>query len=96
MADIEVTRNEQESRFEAHRDGQFVGYISYEKGNGVINLPHTLVFPEYEGQGVGSKLVQQSLDLIREMDGDMKVTPTCPFIDVWMKRHKDYEDLRAS
>lgn len=94
MADIEVTRNEEESRFEAHGGGQLLGYISYEVEDGVIDLPHTLVFPEYEGQGVGSALVRQSLDLIRDMD-DMKVIPTCPFIDIWIRRHKDYQDLLA-
>jgi predicted GNAT family acetyltransferase len=95
VVDIEVTRNEEESRFEAHGGGQLLGYISYEKGNGVINLPHTLVFPEYEGQGVGSALVRQSLDMIREMD-NVKVIPSCPFIDVWIRRHKEYHDLLAN
>jgi len=95
VADIEVTRNEEESRFEAYRDGELVGYISYEMGNGVINLPHTLVFPEYEGQGVGSALVRQSLDMIREMD-NVNVIPSCPFIDVWIRRHSEYHDILAS
>lgn len=95
MADIEVSRNEEESRFEAHGGGQLMGYISYEEGDGVIDLPHTLVYPEFEGQGIGSALVRQSLDMIRDMD-NMKVIPSCPFIDIWIRRHKDYHDLLAS
>lgn len=94
MKDIQVSRNDEDSRFEAHGGGQLLGYIDYYITNGVITLPHTLVFPEYEGQGVGSALARQSLDMIRET-GELKVNPACPFIDVWIRRHKDYQDLLA-
>ena len=95
MAEVTVSRNEADSRFEAHGGGQLLGYIDYEVSDGVMDMPHTKVFPEFEGQGVASKLVQQSLDMVREQ-GDLKVTPTCPFIDVWIKRHKEYQDLLAN
>ena len=94
MSDIEVTRSEADSRFEAHGGGQLLGFIDYTITDDVIDLPHTKVFPEFEGQGVGSALVRQTLDQIREI-GDLKVKPTCPFIDIWIKRHKDYHDLLA-
>ncbi|MCO5214786.1 MAG: N-acetyltransferase [Thermomicrobiales bacterium] len=94
MSDIEVTRSEADSRFEAHGGGQLLGFIDYTITDDVIDLPHTKVFPEFEGQGVGSALVRQTLDQIREI-GDLKVKPTCPFIEIWIKRHKDYHDLLA-
>ena len=95
MSEVTVSRNEEESRFEAYGGGQLLGYIDYEIDGNVIDLPHTLVFPEFEGQGVGSALTKQTLDMIREMEGDLKVKPTCPFIDVYIKRHKKYQDLLA-
>lgn len=95
MSDIQVTMNGEESRFEAHREGELLGFIDYAIADGVMDMPHTKVFPEYEGQGVGSALVKQSLDLVRGLDGGFKVKPTCPFIDVYIKRHPEYEDLRA-
>ena len=95
MNDITVTRNDEKSRFEAFSGATFLGYIDYRINGNVIDMPHTLVFPEFEGQGVGSALARQSLDIVREMEGDMRVTPTCPFIDVWIKRHPDYQDLLA-
>lgn len=94
MSDIEVTRSEADSRFEAYGGGQLLGFIDYTITDDVIELPHTQVFPEFEGQGVGSALVRQTLDQIREI-GDLKVKPTCPFVDIWIKRHKDYHDLLA-
>lgn len=95
MNDITVTRNEADSRFEAHAAGILLGYIDYTIHRNVMDMPLAFVFPEFEGQGVASKLVQRSLDMVRELDANMRVTPTCPFIDTWMKRHPEYEDLRA-
>lgn len=95
MNDITVSRNEEESRFEAFASGALLGYIDYTVDGKVMDLPHTLVFPEYEGQGVASKLTRQALDMIRAMDDEMRVTPTCPFISVWIKRHSEYEDMLA-
>lgn len=95
MAEVTVSKNEADSRFEAFGGGQLLGYIDYGIKDGVMDLPHTKVFPEFEAQGIGSKLVQQSLDMIRE-EGGIKVKPTCPFIDIWIRRHKDYQDLVAS
>lgn len=95
MQDITVSRNEEDSRFEAHGGGQLLGYIDYKVDGKVTDLPHTLVFPEFEGQGVASTLTRQSLDMIREMDPEMRVIPTCPYIDVWIKRHAEYADMLA-
>lgn len=95
MSEITVSRNEADSRFEAFGGGQLLGYIEYTVDGNVMDLPHTLVLPEFEGQGVGSTLVRQTLDMIRAIDSDVRVTPTCPFIDVWIKRHKEYEDMLA-
>lgn len=95
MNDITVSRNEEESRFEAFGAGAFLGFIDYSIDGKVMDLPHTKVFPEYEGQGVGTALVRQTLDMIRASDAEMRVMPTCPFIDIWIKRHADYHDLRA-
>lgn len=95
MNDVTVSRNEEESRFEAFAGGALLGYIDYTVDGKVTDLPHTLVFPEYEGQGVASQLTKQSLDMIRAMDDVMRVTPTCPFIAVWIKRHADYHEMLA-
>src|SRR5690554_6759126 len=95
MSDITVSRNEEESRFEAFGSGALLGYIDYTIDGKKMDLPHTLVFPEFEGQGVGSALVRQTLDMIRTMDDTMRVVPTCPFIDVWIRRHPEYQDVLA-
>lgn len=95
MNEITVSRNDEASRFEAFGAGALLGYIDYAIEGDVMDMPHTKVFPEFEGQGVGSALVRQSLDIVREIDSELRVTPTCPFIAVWIKRHPEYENLLA-
>lgn len=95
MNEITVSRNEEDSRFEAFGAGHLIGYIDYTTDGKVVDLPHTLVFPEFEGQGVGSELARQTLDMIRQIDSDIRVTPTCPFIAKWIERHPDYQDMLA-
>jgi len=46
----------------------------------------------FEGQGVGSALVRQSLDQLAEREG-MRVTASCPFVRAWMRKHPEYLEL---
>jgi predicted GNAT family acetyltransferase len=92
MADVEVRDNPGQSRFEAYVDGKLAGTSSYVVGHGTLNFVHTEVDDAFEGQGVGSSLVRQSLDQLRERGG-VRVTASCPFVRQWLRRHPDYRDI---
>ena len=91
-ADVEVRDNPEHRRFEAHVDGALAGFSAYDLTDGGITILHTEVDDAFEGQGVGSALARQMLDLIRA-DGELKVTVLCPFVNAWLRRHPDYQDL---
>ncbi len=80
------------NRFELALEGG-TAFVTYHREPGVITLLHAQVPPELEGRGHGSALVKGALDLIRAEGG--KVHPRCPFVDVYMRRHREYDDLRA-
>ncbi|SER77559.1 hypothetical protein SAMN05443377_11019 [Propionibacterium cyclohexanicum] len=94
MSEPDVTKNEQESRYEARIDGQLAGFLQYRSAGDAIELPHTEVDPQFGGQGVGSALVRYGLDEIRAQ-GEHKIIPTCPFVKGWLDKHPDYQDLEA-
>ena len=48
MADIEIRKDEQRSRYEAVVDGQVAGYAEYRDRGEAIQLPHTVVEDERE------------------------------------------------
>lgn len=91
-AEVEVRDNPEKRQFDAYVDGNLAGFSAYELTDGGIMIMHTEVDDAYEGQGVGSAMVRQMLDLIRA-DGELKVTVLCPFVNAWIRRHPDYQDL---
>ncbi len=92
MADVQVTDNPAESRYEARVDGELAGFAAYQLADDLIMFTHTEVDDAFEGQGVGGALARGALDAVRA-DGTRQVLPRCPFIRGWIERHPDYQDL---
>lgn len=57
----------------------------YEIENGVYNIDHTFVDDSLRGQGVGSKLVQEAVNTIREKGAQIQAT--CPFASKWLEEN---------
>ena len=89
----DIQDNEARHRYEL-TVGNDTAFVTYRRKPGMITFIHTEVPPAFEGQGVGSRLARHVLDAARR-DG-LKVEPMCPFISAWMKKHPEYEDLRAA
>ena len=85
-----VIHDEKVNRFEVFESGQ-IAYIQYEEKDGVLDLMHTIVPKQLEGQGVGSALAVYALDYAREEH--LKVRPTCSFIASFIQKHPEYQNL---
>ena len=92
MADVVVTHRPEQSRYEARVGDTLAGFAQYQLTTELIVFTHTEVDDAFEGQGVGSALVQEALDDVRA-EGSHKVLPLCPFVKGWISRHRDYVDL---
>ncbi len=93
MAELEVTDVPDQQRYEARRDGELVGWLTYTHAGRRIVLSHTEVPAAHEGEGVASTLVLEVLDGIRDADEPMEVVPVCPFVAQWLLRHPEYAPL---
>ena len=69
------------------------GYVEYEMAGDVMTITHTIVPPAIGGRGIAGALVKAALDHAR--NEGWKVVPQCSYADEWMRRHPDYEGLRA-
>ena len=58
----------------------------YEIESGVFNIDHTFVDNSLRGQGIGSQLVKEAVNTIREKGA--KVKATCPFASKWLEEHQ--------
>ena len=54
----------------------------YEIENGVYNIDHTFVDDSLRGQGIGSKLVAEAVNTIKEKGAEVQAT--CPFASKWI------------
>jgi uncharacterized protein len=89
--DVLVKDAPDRSRYEVFADGRLAGFTRYRLSHGHISFDHTEIDDEFEGQGLGSKLVSKALDDAR--DRGLAVLPFCPFVNSYIKRHREYADL---
>ncbi|MEQ6166189.1 MULTISPECIES: GNAT family N-acetyltransferase [unclassified Ekhidna] len=94
LASLKTENNTEEQRFMLQLHDS-VAFIDYKIGkSGAVYLIHTEVPDEMEGQGVGHKLVRESLEIIEK--DDLKIIPLCPFVKSFIQNHlSDYEHLLA-
>lgn len=94
MADekqIVVTDATERNRFVATVDGEPAGFLVYRLRPGLLALIHTEVDERFEGHGVGSRLARFALEQARAKG--LEVLPFCPFVNEWMRRHPEFNDL---
>jgi predicted GNAT family acetyltransferase len=86
-----VRKNTQSHRFELPLDGGEIAFVDYRETDGIVELTHTEVPDQFEGQGVGRKLVQGTLTMLQQENS--KVVPTCAFVSAFIQRHPEYNSL---
>ncbi len=94
LASLKTQKNIDKNRFELVLDDT-TAFIDYKMGKrGSMYIIHTEVPDEMEGQGVGHKLVRESLEIIEKEN--IKIIPLCPFVRSFIKNHEeDYQQLLA-
>ena len=94
MSDIEIVHVPERSRYEIHVDGKVAGITRAKEGDdGVLLFSHTEVDDAYEGQGLASKLVTGALDDVRRRG--RKIEVTCEYVEGFLEKHPEYQDLVA-
>ncbi|CAL65402.1 GNAT family N-acetyltransferase [Christiangramia forsetii] len=94
---MEIKHKESDNRgmFYIENEKGLIAELTYNKNeNGVLTIDHTEVKREMENQGIGSRLIKESVEFARKHD--LKIDPLCPFAEVQFDQHKSYEDVRAS
>lgn len=86
---FEIVHLEDESRYEL-RDGEATaGVATYRRSDGVTTFTHTIVDPEYGGQGLGGRIARHVLD--EAVGRGDRIVPVCTFIQAYVKKHPEYE-----
>jgi len=87
----QVRDNPERHRFEIDLgDGSFA-IAEYRLYPGKIMFTHTEVPPEHGGQGLGTRLIVESLAAARRRR--LAVVPICPFFAEFIRKHPEEQDL---
>lgn len=90
MRPIDIQHDATALCFHANVDGGEAECI-YRLTGSLMNIVHTEVPPQAEGQGIAAALVRTALAHAR-MQG-WRVRPSCSYVASYMRRHPDTQDL---
>lgn len=92
MNDASISHSRVRNRFETEVDGH-QAYVEYVLDDGTMIIVHTIVPDAIGGRGIAGQLVRAALDHA-QAEG-LKVSPQCTYAEAWMRRHPQYDALRA-
>lgn len=91
ITDMTVRENSGARTYDAIVDGRVVGTIVYEHEGQRTAFFHTIVEPEFRGQGIGTRLVREALEDIRAKGTTL--SNYCGFVSDFISAHPEYADL---
>ncbi|MGV3617781.1 MAG: GNAT family N-acetyltransferase [Fimbriimonas sp.] len=92
-ADFQVVHAPERSRYELRLGDRTVGFMDMRPQGDVIVIPYVKVDSEFEGQGLGSRLMRGALDDL--LAQGKRVIPHCPFAAAAVRRHPRQAELIA-
>lgn len=88
-----IINNEKENQFELQLANE-KALVAYQPlANGIAFL-HTEVPASMEGKGIGLALAKHVLEYAKT--NHLKIVVYCPFIQMYMRRHPEYNELLSS
>ncbi len=93
----EVVHNVGQSRFELYVAGELVGVLGYSideaSGDKVLSIMHTVLYDEFSGHGLATRLTQGALDYVVEQGA--KVRPVCSYTKHYLTTHPGVAPIAA-
>lgn len=91
---IKQKNNESNGAFYAIDNGNEIGKMSYVwAGIDKMIIDHTNVIPPHEGRGIGTQMVNASVEYARQ--NSVKILPLCPFAKNVFLKNSEYLDVMA-
>ena len=86
----DIHHNQSQHRFETTNEN-LLSVIDYSINGLSVSLNSVRVPKALEGRGVAGELTQTALDWARAEK--YHVLPVCPYVQNWVQRHAEYQDL---
>lgn len=90
MAGVEIYHNHAKHRFEAGAE-PYLAMLNYQVKGKTVDIIHTEVPEQFQGQGVAGALARSALEWARQ--AGLKVLPSCPYVKGYIEKHPEFADL---
>ncbi|GED96630.1 GNAT family N-acetyltransferase [Gordonia crocea] len=93
----QVQHNPDRERFELWVAGDLVGVLGYhaehEADGDVVTILHTVLYDEYTGHGLATRLTGSAVDYVQETGARLR--PVCTFTRHYLESHPSHVRLAA-
>jgi uncharacterized protein len=89
----EVIHEKENERFVIYAEGNEV-YVEYKMRDNKVDLNHTYTHPALRGKGLAAQVVRAAFEFARE--NNLKVIPTCSYVQAFIAKNVEYKDLVSS
>jgi len=89
----EVIHEKENERFVLYSEGNEV-YLEYSMIGNDLNLYHTYTHPALRGKGLAAHVVRAALEFAKE--NNLKVVPTCSYVQAFITKNDEYKKLVAN
>ncbi len=86
-----VTFDEERRRYEIFSEDELAGFAEYADRGDYLDFHRTVIYERFGGQGLAGQVVRHALDDVRAHG--KKIKPTCSFVDGFIKKNPEYQDL---
>ena len=88
----EVIHEKESERFVIYAEGNEV-YVEYKMRNNKLDLDHTYTHPALRGKGLAALVVKAALEFAK--GNNLKVVPTCSYVQSFIAKNDEYKELVA-
>lgn len=87
----EVQHDSNARKFYVHSDGHEAHMTYRYRDASTVIYKHTYVPSELRGGGLAGKIVRTALEWARTEN--LRVVPTCSFVEGFVRKHPEYQDI---
>jgi len=88
----EVIHEKENERFIMYSEGE-ESFVEYRINADEMNLYHTYTDPGLRGKGLAAQVVRAAFEYAKE--NNLKVVPTCSYVQAFVRRYDEYKELVA-
>ena len=88
-----IVHDQEQSRFVIYVDDQEAGFAEYSQEGNVRDFNHTVVDPEFRGQGLSKPLISEAL--LEAKEAGLKIKASCSAVAAFVEENPDFKELLA-